>query len=251
MSELDLLMPMAGRGSRFAKVGMLEPKPLLELEGKPFFWWAVESVRRVASVREMVFVVLQEHIEEWRIDERIRAYYPQARIVAIPEVTSGSAETALVAANALTDASVPIAVNDCDHAFVVGRLDAKIDSLVSGEQAGTLMTFRANSPNYSYVELSPQGEVKGTVEKKVVSDFAITGCYLFSSAALYREQYAKYLSACPYDELFVSGIYNEMIREGMKVGYEVLEEHFAFGTPEEYEAVRSRVRERISGWSGR
>ena len=53
--SLSLVMPMAGRGSRFAGVEAL-PKPLIELGGKPFFWWAVESVKRLGIVDEMVFV---------------------------------------------------------------------------------------------------------------------------------------------------------------------------------------------------
>lgn len=251
MNEVDLLMPMAGRGSRFARMGMLQPKPLLPLEDRPFFWWAVESLRRVASVRNMVFVVLQQHIEEWQIDQRIHEFYRDAKIVAIPDVTSGSAETAFIAASALEDRSLPIAVNDCDHAFVSPSLDPVLTEFAEGRTSGALMTFTADSPNYSYVELSPEGKVIGTVEKKVVSPYAITGCYLFSSATKYLDFYRSYVDKCPYDELFLSGIYNEMIAAGESLDKVVLEQHFAFGTPEEYNAVQPRLQHEISFWKDR
>lgn len=248
MSEVHLLMPMGGRGSRFARMGMAQPKPLLPLEGRPFFWWAVESLRRVATIRSMTFVVLEEHIRDWQIDRRVLEYYPEAHIVAIPEVTAGSAETAFVAASALSDRTLPIAINDCDHAFVSPPLDPLIASLQEGRTAGALMTFLADSPNYSYVKLSPKDKVTGTVEKQVVSPFAITGCYLFSSADTFFKHYRNYVDECPYDELFLSGIYNEMISKGESIEKVVLEKHFAFGTPEEYQAVVPRLAQELENW---
>ena len=72
--KLNLVMPMAGRGSRFAREGILQPKPLVDLAGKPFFWWAVESVRRAVEIEQMVFVVLEEHEREFAISDRIHSF---------------------------------------------------------------------------------------------------------------------------------------------------------------------------------
>ena len=36
MKKLHLIMPMGGRGYRFFKDGYSMPKPLIELNGKPF-----------------------------------------------------------------------------------------------------------------------------------------------------------------------------------------------------------------------
>ncbi len=247
MSALNLIMPMAGRGSRFAKQGIREPKPLVNLGGKPFFWWAVESVRRAAPINEMVFVILQEHVAEWSLDSCISGFYPSARIVVIPDVTSGSAETAAIGIAALSSRG-PLVINDCDHAFVVTGLDTAAAQLARST-AGILMTFRSSSPNYSFVQLAPDGAVTGTVEKKVVSDFAIAGCYLFSSPSLFNEQYARYVRNCPYPELFISGIYNQLLEDQLPVAKLVLEEHFAFGTPEEYAVVQARMLSRLASWS--
>src|SRR3954468_12753285 len=78
---IPLVMPMAGRGSRFAAGGETLPKPLVQLAGRPFFWWAVESVRRIAPLTEAVFVVLEDHVRRFAIDEAVRTHYPDARIV--------------------------------------------------------------------------------------------------------------------------------------------------------------------------
>jgi len=231
MNTLSLVMPMAGRGSRFAKLGITEPKPLVNLFGRPFFWWATESVRRAAPVGEMAFVVLDEHVRDFSIDRRIREFYPDAQVVAIPEVTSGAAETARLGVEAISGEG-PIAVNDCDHAFLCPDLPRLVEQLANGAASG-LVCFRSQSPAYSYVRLDGAGAVTGTVEKQVVSPFAIAGCYLFESAATFKRHYSAYREDCPYDELFVSGLANLMTGAGERVVMAELAYHGSFGTPEE------------------
>ena len=73
---------------------------------------------------------------------------------------------------------------------------------------------RANSPNYSYVRLDESNQITGTVEKQVVSSFAIAGCYIFRSREVFEHQYGTYTDNCEYPELFLSGIYNQMLQDG-------------------------------------
>jgi NDP-sugar pyrophosphorylase family protein len=230
-----MVMPMAGRGSRFASRGELQPKPLVALAGKPFFWWATESVRSVVEVREMVFVVLKEHVRDWGIDDRVWEFYPEARVVPLAEVTSGAAETARIGLEALTTAG-PVAINDCDHAFLCPEL-VSVTQELSGALDGALLCFRSDNPAYSYAKVDEAGRVVGTVEKQVVSPYAIAGCYMFSDRARYLSLYEEYRLACAYDELFVSGIYNQMAIKGGAIGRLVASRHISFGTPEELARV--------------
>ena len=233
--DLALVMPMAGRGSRFRDVGIDVPKPLVELWGRPLFWWSTESLLRSVKVRELIFVVLAEHVEQFAIDATIRDFYPSARIVSLPDVTSGAAETAAIGIAALVRTG-PLAVNDCDHAFRADGLQWIVERLRGGVQ-GALLGFRAHAPAYSYVRLDGVGRVIGTVEKQVVSDFAIAGCYLFADGQTFLDRYAEYRQACMYDELFVSGVYNAIIGAGGEVLFHELAEHVSFGTPDEHQGV--------------
>jgi dTDP-glucose pyrophosphorylase len=233
--DLALVTPMAGRGSRFRDVGIEVPKPLVELWGRPLFWWSTESLLRSVPVRELLFVVLAEHVEQFAIDATIRHFYPSARIVSLPEVTSGAAETAAIGVAALGTAG-PCAVNDCDHAFRSEKLQSIVEGL-RGRVEGALLGFRAHDPAYSYVRLDGEGRVIGTVEKRVVSNFAIAGCYLFADAQTFLERFAQYRQECEYDELFVSGVYNAILREGGEVLFHELGEHVSFGTPDEHRGV--------------
>ncbi|MDE1154580.1 MAG: NTP transferase domain-containing protein [Acidobacteriaceae bacterium] len=251
---MNLVMPMAGRGSRFAREGILTPKPLVELGGKPFFWWAVESIRRSApggALEQISFVVLEEHIERFHIDQTILGFYPEAKVIAIPEVTAGSAETAAIGLRVI-DNSAPVAINDCDHAFLTGPLEETIHALTHGNASAALMTFQSSNPGFSYVRFDENGKIIGTVEKQVVSTYAIAGCYLFRSAALYLQHYEQYLKSCSYQELFISGIYNnEILASGGNVKLHSLLDHFPFGTPEEYRAVEQRMLTALGAWIGR
>jgi dTDP-glucose pyrophosphorylase len=222
---------MAGRGSRFAREGLKQPKPLIEVAGRPAFWWAAESVRRACAVQEMVFVVLAEHVSDYGIDGAIRSYYPEARVVPLDGVTSGAAESAALGVASL-ESTAPIAVNDCDHAFRAIGLPELVVSLTGSAEAA-LLGFHSTSAAYSYVAFDPDGQVQGTVEKKPVSPFAIAGCYLFGSAQIYLEGVARYRAECPYPELYVSGVYNILLRRGARILFRELAGHVAFGTPEE------------------
>jgi NDP-sugar pyrophosphorylase family protein len=236
MDDFALVMPMAGRGSRFSKMGMDMPKPLIELGGKPFFWWAVESLRRSVPLREMVFVVLEEHCERYAIHERICAYYNEARIVRIAEVTSGAAETAAIGLNEVAT-NGPVALNDCDHAFHSDMLAEMARRFNAGDADAAVMCFRSDNPAYSYAEVDSAGLVTGTVEKKVVSPYAIAGCYLFAEPAVFLDAFVRYREQCPYDELFVSGIYNLLAEEHRTLLKADMQQHWSFGTPEEYQRM--------------
>jgi dTDP-glucose pyrophosphorylase len=234
-SDVAVVMPMAGRGTRFAEAGIELPKPLVELWGRPLFWWSTESLLRCLDVRELVFVVLAEHVERFALDSRIREAYPSARIVSLSEVTSGAADTAAFGVSALKTRG-PFAVNDCDHAFTADGLPSIVAQL--GEEVqGALLGFRSQSPAYSYVRFDEEGRVVGTVEKQVVSELAIAGCYLFSDARTFMSRFDEYRREKTYDELFVSGVYNAILRAGGKVLFHELAAHVSFGTPEEHRQV--------------
>ena len=210
MAKLHLVMPMAGRGSRFFENGFVMPKPLIEINGRPFFYWATQSIAKFVDCADITFVVLEEHIRDHAIDREIKTYYPDAKIVALPEVTEGAAITALRGAESLPD-DEPLLFNDCDHLFLCKPFNefCKAGDFANGPD-GALLTFASDSPAYSYLQYGADGRVCHTVEKQVVSHDAICGAYYFKNKQLYASACAEYLHHCDYKEFFVSGIENEL-----------------------------------------
>ena len=241
MGRLHLIMPMGGRGSRFFDDGFVIPKPLIELQGRPFFYWSVQSVLRDVEIADLRFVVLREHVEDFAIDRRIREYYPDAAVTVIPEVLPGAVLTCMEGAKEIADGD-PVLFNDCDHQFRSAAFAAFCAAGDFETPDGALLTFRSDEPKFSYVRFGEGGAVTGTVEKQVVSDHAICGAYYFRSAAVFLAAAERYLTKSRYEEFFVSGVYDELLAAGGSVGCFDTDLHISFGTPAEYHAAAADPR---------
>lgn len=228
---MHLIMPMGGAGTRFFNNGFDCPKPLLPLQDKPFFYWSARSILKTCPVESLTFVVLREHIERFAIDRKILSFFPGAKIVSLPQVLPGAVLTCLEGVKALpVEASVIF--NDCDHAFSSQALGQFLRGKDSSD--GALLTFRSREPKFSYLAYDERGNVCKTVEKVVISEDAICGAYYFRRVGDFRKNAARYLENCTYQEFFLSGVYNELIRAGGKVRGLPVDFHLPFGTPEEY-----------------
>ena len=62
---------------------------------------------------------------------------------------------------------------------------------------------------------------------------------LFKNKNIFKKSAQKYLDDCNYNEYFISGVYNIMIKENMKIKYFLTDLHISFGTPEEYKEVQN------------
>lgn len=237
MSKINLIMPMAGGGTRFKKEGIILPKPLIELNKKPFFYWATQSIVKFIDIESIVFVVLKEHIEKYNIDKEILKYYPYAKLQIIDDILNGAVLTCLEGIK-LIDNNNPILFNDCDHAFICKSFYEYCLKRNFNKMDGALLTFNSNDAKYSYVTLDESGNVIKTIEKKVISDKAICGAYYFKNKDIFKISTEEYLNNCDYEEYFVSGIYNIMAKNNMLIKYFLTDLHISFGTPEEYEKVK-------------
>lgn len=237
-AELQLVMPMAGRGSRFLKNGFEMPKPLIEINGKPFFYWSVRSIEKFIDCAGITFVVLGEHVKKFNIDTEVKKYFPYSRIVSLPDVTEGAAVTCLRGIEGIP-AQSPVLFNDCDHLFRCSEFNLFSNSMHGISPDGALLTFESSSPAYSYLEYGENGKVIRTVEKQVVSHDAICGAYYFRSGELFQSACEDYFHNCEYKEYFLSGVYNAMIRNGGNVCSFRTDFHLPFGIPEEYEIAEN------------
>lgn len=236
--KLHLIMPMGGAGSRFFKDGYIVPKPLIEINGKPFLYWATRSIEKSTNLADITFVVLKQHISDFNIDKVILSYFPTAKIevVDFEEVKSGPVMTCLAGIKNIND-DQPILFNDCDHMFTCESFSIDLNS-ENWDYDGALLTFNSDQPQFSYIKYD-NGRVVGTVEKKVVSNNAICGAYMIRNAQMFREMADEYLINCNYSEFFVSGIYNVMCQKNLEVKNYSVDFHVPFGTPIEYEQAKT------------
>ncbi len=235
MKHLHLIMPMGGRGSRFSEEGIEIPKPLINISGKPFFYWSTMSIAKFVDLEDITFVVLYEHVKNFHIDAEIRSFFPCASIHVIPEVLNGAVLTCIEGLKEVSD-SRSVVFNDCDHMFRSRAFEefCKDESYLDG----ALLTFKSQETKYSYVKADAEGNVIRTEEKKVVSDEAVCGCYYFANKALFLKAAERYLHVCSYKEFYISGIYNIMAEWGSMIKSFRTDFHLPFGTPEEWEEAK-------------
>lgn len=235
--KIHLIMPMAGAGSRFFKNGFVMPKPIIEINNKPFLYWSTKSITNFIDVQDITFIVLKKHIEEYEIDTQIKEFFPEAKIVIIPEILNGAVLTCMEGIKEISD-ELPIVFNDCDHAFI----SSEFNTYANGEQFekidGGLLTFESNEPKYSFLQMDDKGNVINTVEKKVVSNHAICGAYYFKNKEIFLNCAKEYLNRCNYSEFFMSGVYNIMAEKKMKIANFKCDIHVPFGTPDEYYSAK-------------
>ena len=101
--KIHLIMPMGGAGSRFFKNGYVIPKPLIEIQGRPFLYWSTMSILKYLDVEDITFVVLQEHIDKFNIDKVILKYFENAKIITLPKVLKGAVLTCMKGVNEIND----------------------------------------------------------------------------------------------------------------------------------------------------
>jgi len=238
MRPLHIIMPMAGEGSRFLKEGWTTPKPLIELHGTPLFMRAIGSVSIEGVTMKYSFIVRQEHIERYHIDEQIRAIIPEANVFSVEKTTRGAVETCLIAENVI-DENDAVIVMDCDlefrsKAFLEG-IKVILQQPSAEANGGMLVSFESQEPRYSYVEVDENMIVKRTAEKEVISSHALCGAYFFSSSRGFLKAAHRLMNepAFTKPEYYVSLLYNYLLADGESVQLALMEEYYSYGTPEE------------------
>src|SRR5258708_942668 len=107
---LTIVIPMAGRGSRFADAGYELPKPLLSIHGLSMIEVVVRTLSPSEPVR-FVFICQREHLSGYGFEARLRDAAPGCEIVAIDGVTEGAACTVLLAEHAIDPDDVLVIAN--------------------------------------------------------------------------------------------------------------------------------------------
>lgn len=229
---------MAGEGSRFLKAGWTIPKPLIELNGISLFKRAINSVYIENAPMKYSFIVRQEHIDQYKIDQQIKKLLPEAKIFVTQKTTRGAVETCLMAESAI-DQNDSIIVMDCDLEFrsihFISNIKEVLSKNINEVNGGLLVSFNSSEPKYSYAEIGENNIVKRTVEKEVISSHALCGAYFFSSANGFLNAAHQLLNepAFTKPEYYVSLLYNYLLKNGETVKISEMEKFYSYGTPDE------------------
>lgn len=234
-----IVIPMAGHGKRFKDAGISKPKFMVEVKNKTLFEWALDSLP-VEISRKIIFVCLEEHEKEFRVNKFIKNImkerFPKINyeLVYLEKTTRGQVETVLHAKQ-LMDSESPLIIYNIDTHFISTHLKSKILTLKNKNIDGMLGCFISDDENLSFVELNDKGLVKRVREKEKISSLASTGLYVFSNGRQFIEAAETMIKndIKVKDEFFVSEIYNILLKSGKRFDIDIAEEFVPFGTPED------------------
>jgi len=214
---LNIVVPMAGAGSRFANAGFKLPKPLIPVGDIPMIRLVIENVRPKREHR-FIFIVQDAHDTEHGLAQQLRTWAGStATVVRVNGLTQGAACTVLAAEHFL---------NSLDPLMIVNSdqwIDVSIDDYLDRSDEfrdGLIMTMQAHDPKWSFVELNPEGHVERVVEKEVISDMATVGIYNFARGADFVSAAKDMIAANERvnGEFYVAPVYNRLIRNAARIG---------------------------------
>ena len=237
--NLNVLIPMAGLGTRFSDAGYEFPKPLVEINGKPMIQAVVESLGIKAKY---IYVVQNEHYHKYNLYYLLNLITPGCEIVLVDKVTEGAAVTALLAKNLINN-NKPLVMANSDQIVEWNSKDFMYDLTTKGADGG-IATFKSVHPKWSYARLDQNGLVVEVAEKKPISDIATVGIYYWkhgSDFVKYAEQMID-KNIRVNNEFYVCPVFNEAIADGKRVFTKDIDKMWGVGTPEDLQTYLQEKR---------
>jgi HAD superfamily hydrolase (TIGR01509 family) len=227
---LNVLIPMAGLGSRFKDAGYVFPKPLVEVDGKPMIQAVVESLRVNAKY---TYIVQKEHYDKYNLSYLLNLITPECNIIQVEGITEGAAVTSLLAKEYINNNS-PLIMANSDQ-IVEWNSRQFIYDLMTNNADGGIATFKSTHPKWSYAKVDDNGLVTEVAEKKPISNIATVGIYYWkhgSDFVKYAEQMI-HKNIRTNGEFYVCPVFNEAIADNKRIFTSDIKKMWGIGTPDD------------------
>jgi HAD superfamily hydrolase (TIGR01509 family) len=228
--KLNVLIPMAGAGSRFEAAGYTFPKPLIDVEGKPMIQVVVDNLNMDANY---IYVVQKAHREKYNLDTLLNLITPGCKIVETNGLTEGAACTALLAKEFINSDS-PLFFANSDQ-FVEWDSNEFMYKMNETKADGGIVTFKAIHPKWSFAKINELGLVTEVAEKNPISDNATVGYYFWkhgSDFVSYAEQMIE-RNIRVNNEFYVCPVFNQAIEADKEIRTFNIDKMWGLGTPED------------------
>ena len=228
--KMNVLIPMAGAGSRFEQAGYTFPKPLIDVNGKPMIQRVVENINIDAT---HIFIVQKSHYEKYSLQHTLNLISPGCKIVQVDGVTEGAACTTLLAKEYINNDD-PLVLANSDQ-YVDWDSSQYMYSCMTDDIDGSILTFNSKHPKWSYAKTNDQNFVTEVAEKKPISENATVGIYFWKKGKDYVECAESMIekNIRVNNEFYVCPVYNEAILKHAKIKTFHIEKMWGLGTPED------------------
>jgi len=228
--KMNVLIPMAGAGSRFHQAGYTFPKPLIDVQGKPMIQVVVDNLNIEATY---IYVVQKEHRAKYNLDTLLNLITPNCKIVEVDGITEGAACTTLLAKEYI-DNDQPLVMANSDQ-FVEWDSNEFMYKMIEQKVDGGILTFKATHPKWSFAKVDEYGYVTEVAEKNPISDIATVGVYYWAKGSDYVK-YAEQMiekNIRTNNEFYTCPTFNEAIGDGKKIKTFNIDKMWGLGTKED------------------
>jgi NDP-sugar pyrophosphorylase family protein len=216
ISMINIVVPFAGMGSRFAKAGYKDPKPLILVHGVPMLKVVIDNLRP-RRPHKFIFICLREHAKAYGLADKLQDWAPGSALIEIDSVTEGTACTVLKAKDLINN-DVPLMIANSDQ-YVEVDVEDYLDSSLCEGLSGLIMTMEADDPKWSFAATDKDGLVQKVAEKEVISHEATVGIYNFTHGrdfvAAAEDMIAR--GERVNGEFYVAPVYNRLIAQSHKI----------------------------------
>lgn len=229
-NNMNILIPMAGAGSRFESAGYSFPKPLIDVNGKPMIQVVVENLNIDAHY---IYVVQKWHREKYNLDTLLNLITPNCSIIEVDGLTEGAACTTLLAKD-LIDNNQPLLMANSDQFIEWDSNDFMYKMIEQNNDCG-IVTFNSTHPKWSFVKTNDNGYVTEVAEKKPISNIATAGVYYWKHGSDYVK-YAEQMISKDIrvnNEFYVCPVFNEAILDNKRIRTYNIDKMWGLGTPED------------------
>lgn len=239
---INVVIPMAGLGSRFAKAGFLKPKPFIDVLGKPMIIRVLENL--YIPNANYILIARREHLEsEQVLVKYIRSNF-NAHFIGIDKLTEGTACTVLYA-KSIIDNDIPLLIANSDQ-IVDMDINEYIKDCVDRKLDGSLLTFidSEKNPKWSFAKLGSHNIVEYVKEKEAISDIATVGIYYFNRGNIFVNSAINMIieNDRVNGEFYTCPVYNYAIKDKAKIGIYNIDyrQMHGIGTPEDLQKYIER-----------
>lgn len=241
--KLNVVIPMAGLGSRFEKAGYTFPKPLIDIKNKPMIQVVVENLNMDAN---FIFVVQKKHRKEYNLDSVLNLIAPNCKIVETDGLTEGAACTALLTKDYINNDN-PLLFANSDQ-FVEWNSNEFMYKMQESNCDGGILTFKSTHPKWSFAKIDEYGFVTEVAEKNPISDNATVGIYYWKKGKDFVKGAEKMIqkNIRVNNEFYLCPVFNEVIEDGLRIMTFNIEKMWGLGTPEDLQYYLKNYETNIS-----
>jgi NDP-sugar pyrophosphorylase family protein len=228
----NIVLPMAGRGSRFRQQGYKDSKPFIDVKGKPMIQRVIENLN-IEFDKNFKFIILCQEADYLDYDFSIfnkMIGHDNIEIVKLKGITEGAACT-LLTAKEYIDNKVPLLSFNSDQ--MIDYDPNETYSRLSLHDGG-MPCFKGEGPKWSYAKTDEDGYVTEVAEKKQISNDATAGYYWSrgSDFVKFAEQMIEADDRLN-NEFYVAPVYNYAIKAGKRIVITQVDKVYQMGTPED------------------